>query len=52
MGQTYAQILDEFLKQWDAATYRTDPERDEGRLLALGNAMQSVLEKLRDAEEP
>lgn len=49
MGTTYAKLIQE-LCRLRAAPYRSDPERHEAIIDGLLFIVQTMLEKLRDAE--
>jgi hypothetical protein len=47
MGSTFGSLLESFVAARDIE-YRTDPERDEGRLQVMESTVQAMLELLRD----
>lgn len=47
MGSTFESLLESFIAARDI-DYRTDPERDEGRLQVMESTVQAMLELLRD----
>jgi hypothetical protein len=47
MGSTFGSLLELFVAARDIE-YRTDPERDEGRLQIMESTVQAMLELLRD----
>jgi hypothetical protein len=49
MGNTWEGLLKALVECRDAS-YRSDPERDKARLDNLEYVVQSILEKLRDAD--
>jgi hypothetical protein len=51
MGSTWQGLLDEFIRVWDFGDYRDDPARDRARMDSFEYTIQTILEKLRDAED-
>lgn len=50
MGSTWQSLLDELVRVRDM-DFRSDPEREQARRDTLEYVVQTMLEKLRDAED-
>lgn len=51
MGSTWQSLLEEFLRVRNAR-YRNDPEEADARMKSVEYTIQTMLEKLRDLNDP